>query len=203
MDISFVAANALLGQTIALAMPTFETADLTPALNDLDRSTDGAVARAIAGSRFKGAAGQSLDLVAPHGLEVSRLVLIGTGGKIELDAGGAETFAAQAYGAVKTSGAEVLALNLAGHSAEVCAHAVLGFRLAAYRFDKYRTTQKPEAKPSIIFLSTVILSLAFVFEDRFIPPSLSCSINDATGSLRRNESGEGHVLEVRAHDRSI
>ncbi len=149
MDISFVAANALLGQTIALAMPTFETADLTPALNDLDRSADGAVARAIAGSRFKGAAGQSLDLVAPHGLEVSRLVLIGTGAKIELDAGGAETFAAQAYGAVKTSGAEVLALNLAGHSAEVCAHAVLGFRLAAYRFDKYRTTQKPEAKPSI------------------------------------------------------
>ena len=152
MNISFVAANTPLDRTIALATPAFEGKDLTAALKDLDNGTDGAVARAIAGSRFKGAAGQSLDLVAPHGLEVSRLVLVGTGTAAAFDPAGAETFAAQAFAAVKTSGAKVLALNLVGYSAEICAHAALGVRLAAYRFDKYRTTEKPEAKPSVTAL---------------------------------------------------
>jgi len=40
-------------------------------------------------------------------------------------------------------------LNLAGLSPDLAAHAGLGVRLAAYRFDKYRTTEKPEKKPSV------------------------------------------------------
>jgi leucyl aminopeptidase len=40
--------------------------------------------------------------------------------------------------------------------AERQAHAALGVRLASYRFDKYRTTEKPEKKPSVARVSIAV-----------------------------------------------
>ncbi len=45
--------------------------------------------------------------------------------------------------------AEVLTLNIAQSSQAQSARAALGVRLAAYRFDRYRTKEKPDAKPTI------------------------------------------------------
>jgi leucyl aminopeptidase len=50
---------------------------------------------------------------------------------------------------VKASGSQVLHLRLEGRTASAAAAAALGVRLASYRFDRYRTTEKPEKKPSI------------------------------------------------------
>jgi leucyl aminopeptidase len=50
---------------------------------------------------------------------------------------------------VKTSGAKVLELRLSDVSPDLAAHAALGVRLAAYRFDRYLTKEKPEKKPSV------------------------------------------------------
>jgi leucyl aminopeptidase len=47
------------------------------------------------------------------------------------------------------SGAKTLMLRLPGEPAGLVARAAFGIQLAAYRFDKYRTTEKPEKKPSI------------------------------------------------------
>ena len=60
----------------------------------------------------------------------------------------AETLGAAAYAAVKASGATRLALRLDLDPA-LATHVALGVRLAAYRFDRYRTTEKADAKPSI------------------------------------------------------
>jgi leucyl aminopeptidase len=92
MDIAFVAASEAVPARAAVARIVFEGE--TPA--DL--------ARALAASRFTGAKGQTLDILAPEGSAVDRLVLIGAGKKESFDATAAEHAAAAAYNAVKASG---------------------------------------------------------------------------------------------------
>ena len=52
-------------------------------------------------------------------------------------------------GARRRSGVKTLRLDWAGYSADQAASAALGVRLAAYRFDRYRTKEKAEKKPTI------------------------------------------------------
>jgi len=149
MTIEFVSTDTEAGSSAVLAVLVFEKAAVAGAAQALDEATGGAVARAIAGSRFTGAMGQTLDLIAPHAIAASRALVVGAGPQDKFDAQAAEATAAHAYQAIKTSGADTLVLNLAGLSPDLAAHAGLGVRLAAYRFDKYRTTEKPEKKPSV------------------------------------------------------
>lgn len=106
-----------------------------------------AVERAAAAGRFKGAPGQTLELLAPAGLATSRLLLVGAG--VAPDERAVELAAARAYGRVKASGEADLLVDLGGVASELGAQAALGVRLAAYRFDRYRTTEKAEDKPSV------------------------------------------------------
>jgi leucyl aminopeptidase len=106
--------------------------------------------QAVAASRFTGAKGQTLDLIAPAGLGVDRLVLVGAGKRESFDALAAEHVAAGAYNALKVSGLETLRLELPAGEAAAAARAGLGLRLAAYRFDKYRTKEPAEKKPSVL-----------------------------------------------------
>ncbi|WP_372786264.1 leucyl aminopeptidase [Phenylobacterium sp.] len=138
MEIEFVAANAALSSKTALARIVFEGAAL-----------DGPLGQAAAASRFTGAKGQTLDVLAPAGTDAARLVLVGVGKQDGYDALGVEHAAATAYGAVKTSGLTTLRIELPNTGPELAARAALGVRLASYRFDKYRTKEPPEKKPSI------------------------------------------------------
>ncbi len=138
MEIEFVAAEAAVPAKAVLARIVFEG------------QTPEGLAEAIAASRFTVAKGQTLDLIAPAGEAAARLVLVGGGKAAEFDALGAEHAAASAYGAVKTSGLEVLRVQLPNGDAELAARAALGVRLASYRFDKYRTKEPAEKKPSIL-----------------------------------------------------
>ncbi|MBV9996584.1 MAG: leucyl aminopeptidase [Caulobacteraceae bacterium] len=149
MKIEFVAAEVQPSETTALAVLAFEDGALSATAEALNERMSGALKRAIAAGRFKGAMGQTLDIVAPAGLAAARVVIVGAGKKDAFDDRAAELAAAHAYGAVKTSGSDVLLLALADWGPERAAHAAFGARLAAYRFDKYRTTEKPEKKPSI------------------------------------------------------
>ena len=148
MRIEFVPVDTQAGATAALAVLAHEGAALSPEAKAANEATGGALARAIAGGRFTGAKGQTLDVVAPHGLEAARLVLVGVDGSGAVEPEAVETAAASAYQAIKTTGVTELVLKL-GADAESAARAAFGARLAAYRFDKYRTTEKAEKKPSI------------------------------------------------------
>jgi leucyl aminopeptidase len=139
MDIEFVAASAALSPKTALARIVFEGAAL-----------DGPSGQAAAASRFTGAKGQTLDVLAPAGTEAARLVLVGVGKQDGFDALGAEHAAATAYNAVKASGLTTLRVELPNAGPELAARAALGVRLASYRFDKYRTKEPAEKKPSVI-----------------------------------------------------
>ncbi|WP_293677095.1 leucyl aminopeptidase [uncultured Phenylobacterium sp.] len=137
MDIEFVAAGAAVPAKTAVARIVFEGA-----------AYDGALAQAVAASRFTGGKGQTLDILAPQGESAARLVLVGAGKQDAFDALAAEQAAATGYAAVKTSGLATLRIEHAG-GLDIATHAALGVRLGSYRFDRYRTTEKADRKPSI------------------------------------------------------
>ncbi len=149
MKIEFVGHAAEAGPKAAVGVFVHEPATLTGPAAALDAVSGGVLKRAIDGGRFTGGKGQTLDIVAPHNIDAARLLLIGAGPAGSPTAEAVELAAAQAYQAAKTSGAEVLLLKLAGASADLAASAAFGVRLAAYRFDRYRTTEKAEKKPSV------------------------------------------------------
>src|ERR1700743_932675 len=98
MQIEFVKTGPVAGAPLmAIAALVFEGGTLSPSAEALDVETGGAVSRALAAGRFKGAKGQALELVAPANLHASHLLLIGAGDKDAFDAAGAETAGGEAY----------------------------------------------------------------------------------------------------------
>jgi leucyl aminopeptidase len=151
MQVEFVAPGVRpsSGAAGVYAAVVFDGAALSTGGAALDRFAGGTLARAAASVGFTGVKGRSLELVAPSGLDFARVLLQGVGAQADFDPGAAETTAAEAYQALKTCGAETVTLGMAGFSAEHAARAGLGVSLAAYRFDRYRTREPAEKKPSV------------------------------------------------------
>ncbi|MFN3514265.1 MAG: leucyl aminopeptidase [Phenylobacterium sp.] len=148
MEIEFVAAGAAVPEKTALAVIAFEGQPLGGAAGELDKAAGGALARAAAASRFTGGKGQTLDVLGA-GADAARLVLVGAGKAEAFDDLAAEHAAAAAYNAVKTSGLTTLRVVLPTGKDSAAPRAALGVRLAAYRFDRYRTKEPAEKKPSV------------------------------------------------------
>ncbi len=146
-----------------LAVGVLEAGVLTPSAKAADVATVGAVARAIATSRFTGKAEQTLAIVAPAGLAIDQLILVGLGKAAEIDCRRMEAFGGAAMiAADKGKSTELtLAIDAIAESkastARQAAHAALGAKLKSYRFDTYRTKQKPEDKTA---LKTLTLAVA-------------------------------------------
>ena len=81
MEIEFVAAEAALPEKAVLAVVVFEGEALGGAAEGLDKTGSGALSRAVGAARFTGAKGQTLDLLAPAGVEADRLLLVGAGNR--------------------------------------------------------------------------------------------------------------------------
>lgn len=156
MKIEFVAA---VDAAEILAVPVFEGRTFTAAGTALDGKANGALTKAAGKGRFTGKAGQSLSIAAPAGVEADAVLLVGAGAKDKLDDLAVEAFGGNAYAAVKLSGAEVLTIDASDLSPEQAARVGFAARLAAYRFDKYRTTQKADKIPSITTIRVVTTDL--------------------------------------------
>ncbi|TFW10959.1 leucyl aminopeptidase [Brevundimonas intermedia] len=156
MKIEFVAA---VDAAEILAVPVFEDRAFTPAGTALDAKTSGALTKAAGKGRFTGKAGQSLSVAAPAGVNADTVLLVGAGAKDKQDDLAVEAFGGNAYAAVKLSGAEVLTIDASDLAPEQAARVGFAARLAAYRFDKYRTTQKPDKIPSITAIRVVTSDL--------------------------------------------
>ncbi|MCG9916531.1 MAG: leucyl aminopeptidase [Phenylobacterium sp.] len=150
MDIQFVTATSDIAPTSALAIVVFEGEVLSGAAAEADALSAGVVARTLGQGRFTGAKGQILDLAAPAGHPAGRLLLVGAGKREGFDAVGAEHAAASAFSAVKLSGLTTLRVAFADAAAAQPERAALGVSLAAYRFDRYRTKEPAEKKPSVV-----------------------------------------------------
>ncbi len=149
MDIRFVTAGG--GDVVAVMAS--EGGELLEAGKALDSASNGRIAKAIKATRFTGGAGQVVDILAPEGVDFTRVLVIGIGKPDAADSMAVERWAAHAVRRTLTSGAETLTLQpdaLASVTkAEAGAHAAMGARLASYRFDSYRTKLKPDQQPTL------------------------------------------------------
>ena len=139
---------------------------LTPAAAALDKKTGGLVTRAMGSSRFKGRKDDLLDIVAPKGVPVARVVLVGLGKAEQVDALRLQALGGTIVAYLNRIGESAAALpveNLPGaplEAPEMAANIAYGARLRAYRFDKYRTREKEEQKPSLKGLNLLVTDVA-------------------------------------------
>ncbi len=169
MDVKFVKESK--GDTIALMAS--EGGVLTTRGQEFDQKSGGQIARAATAARFTGAPGQVLEVLAPHGLDASRLLVIGLGALDKLEPIGIERWAGQAVRRTLTT-AEKLILYAEAMAcappAEAAARAGAGARLASYRFDRYRTKLKPDQKVSLQSIE-VITDAPAAAQTRYEPMS--------------------------------
>ena len=153
MKIAFIKPDHVNSGTLVVGVS--EERKLTPSAAALDKKSGGILTRAMGASRFKGRKDELLEILAPKGLPIARILLIGLGKLDKLDG-----LRLQA-----TGGALVAALNRTGEgtatiqvdtlsgaplpAADMAAHIAYGAKLRSYRFDKYRTREKEESKPSL------------------------------------------------------
>src|SRR5437588_5675281 len=105
------------------------------------------VTRAAAAARFKGKNGSTLDILAPAGLAVPRLVIVGAGKGSDLKREAFVKLGGVAMGQVPAAAAEAtIVADLPGGTVkpERAADIALGVRLRAYVFDRYKTKRKEE-----------------------------------------------------------
>jgi leucyl aminopeptidase len=105
------------------------------------------IARAAEADGFKGKSGQTLDLIAPHGLKVSRLIVIGTGNPSDLKPEDVVKLGGAALGRVPSSASDVMLVaefSNGSASAGQAADLALGATLRAYAFDRYKTKRKED-----------------------------------------------------------
>ena len=144
LEVAF--SKALPPKTGAVAILLAEEETLTGVAAMLNDASSGAIARAMEVAAFKGQKGKTVLLFAPvEGL--TRVLVVGLGKRSDLttliveEAGGAIAAAL-----AQESSATVLAETL---STAEAAHLAMGAALRAYRFDLYRTKEKPEDKPKL------------------------------------------------------
>ena len=105
------------------------------------------VRRAAPADRFTGKNGTSLDIVAPSGIDVPRLVIVGIGKESELNSRDIVKLGGIAMGKVPTAAATATVFAEFGSGAlkaDQIADLALGSRLRAYAFDLYKTKRKED-----------------------------------------------------------
>jgi leucyl aminopeptidase len=149
LDIAF--ARSALPKSGALVLLIAEGAEAPSAMHAaLDEASGGLIGRAFSAAEFTGRKGQTASIMAPV-IGLSRILAIGLG---KLDALTAR-IAEDAGGAIAAALARETAVGVdaAGLAPEMAAALAMGAALRAYRFDKYRTTEKPEEKPKLAKLT--------------------------------------------------
>lgn len=137
----------------AIAVLVTDSLSLSGIAADIDKRSGGLIKRGFSG-KFKGKKGEVLSLVVPGSIGVDRVFVVGIGSEKEAkpahfeDVGGEIVAAANAAG---ISGVTVIIDKAAGKvkAPEAAARIGFGALLKSYRFDKYRTTEKPEEKPTL------------------------------------------------------
>ena len=142
LEISF--AKADLPDEGVLVLPLAEGAEFAGPVAALDKALKGALKRALEAAEFTGKKGQQASILAPG--KYKKILAIGTG-KDDAPAKPEEL-----GGAIVAALAKESSIAVVAGSAEQGAKLAFGARLRAYRFEKYRTTQKPDEKAKLTAL---------------------------------------------------
>jgi leucyl aminopeptidase len=134
---------------------------MSPHAIEIDKQTGGAIKRAMDVSRFTGKPDETLMIPGPSNMgDVTRIMLIGVGKpkpgdrSIRQNRGGVIL---NALNNVGEQNASFFVNAFKGKdTALAAADLAYGARLRSYRFDKYRTKEKPEHKPSMKELTFLV-----------------------------------------------
>ncbi len=157
MSISVSALPDLSGSDLsgkAYVIGIYEDKTLSPQGQALEEASDGFLSRALNNSKFSGKLKQTLSLYAVPGCDAALVLLLGLGKEDDLTLRQAENLAGEAVGALLSAGPTDMILHLPTapntlDGAAFTAHQALGASLRHYRFDKYKTTEKADAKPTL------------------------------------------------------
>ena len=144
LDITF--AKPALPRSGALVLLIHEGEKSSGLWAQLDETTGGAIARAFQVAEFKGAKGKTCTILAP-GANLTRVLAVGLGKpadttqKILEEAGGAIISTLSRKSSVAVANTAL--------SARQASEVALGAVLRSYRFDRYRTKEKPEDKAKL------------------------------------------------------
>ncbi|MCC2113405.1 MAG: leucyl aminopeptidase, partial [Hyphomicrobiales bacterium] len=138
-----------------------EDLKLAPLAESLDAQSGGLLRRAAAAADFKGKAGSALDLIAPAGLDLDRIVVFGTGKADDkepadwLKRGGAVM---AKLSALQLDAATILLEDPAGTelAAAAVADFAVGIKLRAYDFDRYKTKKDDSGKQKPLKLALAV-----------------------------------------------
>ena len=150
-----------LSDTPALVVFAAKDRVLSAAAQAADTASGGALTRAMAAGRFDGDAGQLLELLAPHGLDAGRLILLGTGPAGKADVGTFERAGGALAARLGSSGETVVKIDFTGLTDLALAPEAAAARLAHglvlrdWRFDMYRTKQPAKEKPTLAEVAIV------------------------------------------------
>ncbi len=130
----------------ALVILVEKDAPFTGLAAEADNAVSGALSKAKDVSNFTGAVGQVKEIIAPAGLAVERVVLLGLGDKgIDSNYTGLTT-GATVVATLLNSGSETATVIASDDDAVAIAEGAL---LRSYRFDKYRTKEPESKKPTL------------------------------------------------------
>ena len=148
--LEIVFAEAHLPRSGALALLVGEGERPSGLFQSVDEATGGAVGRALAAGEFKGTKNQICTILAP-GAGLSRVVVVGLGSAptaLAAEAAGGVAITALARESEAALAAPALAPALLAAAAQ-------GALSRSYRFDRYRTREKPEDKPRLVRLAVL------------------------------------------------
>ena len=149
-----------LPKTGAVVVGVLEDGKLTPTAAELDRRSGGALRRAIAAGRFSGKKDELLAILAPANLTLSSVVLAGLGKPSAITVAQLQSLGGRLLAHLNGVGekdATVLIDKIEGgiNLGEAAANLAYGAKLRSYRFDRYRTKEKPESKPTLTRLAVL------------------------------------------------
>jgi leucyl aminopeptidase len=178
------------------------------------------VKRAAATSQFKGKSGSALDLLAPEGLKVARLVVIGVGKAAAIKDHDLLKLGGSIAGKIGAgSDAVTVIAELPSGALEPAQAAAVasGIRLRAYKFDRYKTKKKDgeeaeiNASVSIAVADVAAAKKAFAPENHIVdgviiarelvnePPNVLYPVEFARRASQLRKLGVGvEILDVKA-----
>jgi leucyl aminopeptidase len=146
----------------ALVVGVLEDGKLTPTAAEVNIKTDGILARAVSASRFKGANAEVIELLAPHNISASRIVLLGLGKPETITETTVQSASGSLIGKLMFSGVKNISVVIDPlerakmEATSMAAHVAFGAQLRAYRFDRYDTKTPPDKRPSLEELTVMV-----------------------------------------------
>ncbi len=153
MKISFAKPAAV--KSGALVVLATKGPELTGSAKTVDKATGGALSRALKASRYTGEVAEILEVLAPAGVDASRVLIVGMGPAGKANVGEFERIGGFVTARLASSGETQVTVMLdeigeiGASAADAAARTGSGARLRFYRFDKYRTKEAAAKKPSL------------------------------------------------------